>query len=148
MHKSLELGRNNEAHISQYVKWTSKILVMGLGYQFSLSHAVYPAPSNSDLLKLSSTPHPCSNNAPTSSKLNPFVSGYIRHIHIQPAIQTLAYIIKVTAGVKNSIMGKNVNPTMKLAPQFVLVLSPDPRERTFRGKSSDCIHGTFPRPRA
>jgi hypothetical protein len=54
----------------------------------------------------------------------------------------------VHGGVKNTIIGKKVNPTMKLAPQFVLVLIPEPRERTFRGKSSLCIHGTLPRPRA
>src|SRR6185437_14226942 len=55
---------------------------------------------------------------------------------------------KVHAGVKNSIIGKNVKPTIKFAPQFVLVLIPEPRDRTLRGKSSLCIHGTLPRPRA
>lgn len=37
---------------------------------------------------------------------------------------------------------------MKFADQFVQVEREEPRERTERGKSSDCIHGTFPRPRA
>jgi hypothetical protein len=58
------------------------------------------------------------------------------------------YIRNVKAGVRNSIIGKNVRPTTKLAPQLVLVLSPEPNERTLRGKSSLCIHGTLPRPRA
>jgi hypothetical protein len=45
-------------------------------------------------------------------------------------------------------MGKNVNPITKFAPQFVEVDNAEPRERTLRGKSSDCIHGTFPSPMA
>lgn len=36
----------------------------------------------------------------------------------------------------------------KFADQFVHVESDEPRERTERGKSSDCIQGTFPSPSA
>ncbi len=52
----------------------------------------------------------------------------------------------VQVGVKNAIIGKKVNPTTKLAPQLVLVLMPDPRDRTLRGNNSLCIHGTLPNP--
>ena len=45
-------------------------------------------------------------------------------------------------------MGRNVSPTTKLAPQLVLVLIPEPKERTFNGNNSLCIQGTLPSPRA
>jgi hypothetical protein len=87
---------------------------------------------------LSFTPQPSFSSAPTSSKSNPMVSGYISHIANQPAVQTAEYAPKVHGGVSNSIIGRKVRPTMKLQPQLVAVEIDDPRDRTLRGNNSDC----------
>jgi hypothetical protein len=87
---------------------------------------------------LSFTPQPFFSSAPTSSRCNPMVSGYISHIATQPIAQMAAYTPKVHDGVSNSIIGKKVSPTMKLQPQLVAVEMDDPRDRTLRGNNSDC----------
>jgi hypothetical protein len=54
----------------------------------------------------------------------------------------------VQVGEIHRIMGRKVRPTTKFDPQFVAVARDDPRDRTFKGNSSACCHGTFPSPKA
>ncbi|KAL2367107.1 hypothetical protein RJZ57_008555, partial [Blastomyces gilchristii] len=65
-----------------------------------------------------------------------------------PTAQIAAYITNVHWADIQSIMGRNVSPTTKLAPQFVPVASAEPSERTPSGNSSDCCQGIVPMPEA